>query len=520
MRRRLGTFSPLMPTIALLLATAVPAVGATGGQFFVDETAARLPADADYSRQVDLVDVDGDGDLDAFITNSARGAPDQSRLYINDGAGYFTDETASLLPIEFDDTRHSTFADFDGDGALDVFIGAASGDPCRLWMNDGTGFFADESGLRLPSFSSTVATEPKSGDLDGDGDFDILVPGFGARSRLLINDGAGFFTEETELRLPGVASDNDRTSGFVLFDFDFDSDLDIFEGNALNSDNRLLVNDGHGFFVDESADRIPIDYHRSHVGRNADYDGDDRIDVVICNASSVHDQIWMNRGGIFEDESSIRFPDIVRSTYNMDTADIDNDGWFDLVFANSFTTTPMQNLLFRNTGGGYFEDVTAERMPPVLGQTQRIRFGDVDGDGDVDIFETNMDEQNRLYINNGTPDVHAPRILPPVAVSAMLRGLGPFPITAHVLDNVSVNIGEVEVSVLYRVNGDGDFIEVPADWRGGELYVGEIPKQTQGTRVSYYIQAIDRTGNVSTLPDDAPARTFGFTVGGLRFINL
>jgi hypothetical protein len=504
----------VIPVILLatffVLTLSLTSIALITDQYFVDETHIRLPVDDDYSRDIDLIDVDGDGDLDAFFTNSARGAADQSRLYINDGSGFFMDETTMRLPVENDDTRRSTCADFDGDRDLDIFIAAASYDPCRIWMNDGEGLFSDESATRLPSLDGVFPFEPKAGDLDKDGDFDLLIPAFG-QNILLINDGTGNFSDETGLRLPGGSG---VTSGYILFDFDFDNDLDVFESNNSNGRNRLLMNDGHGFFSDESEGRIPTDYFKSWVGREADYNGDNWIDVLVSNASSVFDQVWMNYGGFFTDESSIRLPSNAISSYDSDTGDINNDGWPDLVFANSYTTAEMQNMLYLNEAGAFFIDVTGERMPQVLDETQQIRFGDLDGDDDIDIVSANMDEQNRIYINNGTPDIHAPQIFPPLVLKAMEVGPGPFPLYTHVLDYVSVNIGETEVSLFYQINGQGDFTEIPMDWCGGELYKGEVPDQTGGRIISYYFQAVDRAGNVSTDPENAPPDTYYFYVGG------
>jgi hypothetical protein len=485
-------------------------------QYFVDETHVRLPVDENVSKDVEFVDIDGDGDPDALIANSAYYYPsdaEQSLLYINDGTGHFTDETEARLPEETYDTRASAVADFDNDGDYDIVMGSASGHPNQLWINDGSGYFTDVSSTNLPSLPGNAYMRPDAGDVDHDGDFDIILPGFGHPSVLLINDGSGVFVDETDIRLPSSGDDYDLTHDCAYIDFDRDNDLDIFEANR-QANNRLLVNDGFGFFTDESDERIPSDSFRSHFGGFGDFNMDDQIDVIIANGLHQQDQIWMMYGNFYVDETDIRFPELNTSSNGSYVGDIDNDGWPDILFATGYSTSDEQNVLILNQGDGTFTDVTQERLPVMIDGTAFVAFGDVDDDGDLDIVSANKKEQNRLYINNGTPDIHAPQIFPPLVLKAMEIGPGPFPLYTHVLDYVSVNIGEVEVSLFYQINGQGDFVEVYMDWCGGELYKGEVPDQTVGRIISYYFQAVDRSGNVSIDPENAPLDTYYFYVGG------
>jgi hypothetical protein len=491
----------------------------TMDQYFVDETHLRLPVDSDFSRDVDLIDIDGDGDLDAFITNSDRyGYAHRCRLYMNDGAGYFVDETTSRLPVEYTDTRGTALADFDGDNDYDIVLASASGDPNLIWMNIGDGYFVDETSSRLPEIPGDIYFFPETGDLDGDGDFDFMLSGADNPSRIFINDGSGFFTDETEARLPASSEDLDWTNGFVFFDPDLDGDLDVFETNR-EEVNRLLFNDGEGFFSDVTAERVPEDYFVTRPGVAVDFNQDGFLDLALPITHAVRDQIWMNYGGVFYDETAGRFPDIAASMKCVASADIDNDSWHDLIFGSNDASTPFQNILFMNTGSGYFENVTDERLPRLEDQTQDIIFGDIDGDGDVDLIMANIEEQNRLYINIGSPDAHPPQIIRPLAFSAIKIEPGPFSVNTHVIDNVSVNVGELEVSLFYSADGGGTFSEVFMDWRGGELYIGEIPEQPSGTLVQYYFQAVDRAENISTDPADAPVETYKFVVGRLGHIR-
>ena len=202
-----------------------------GNGVFTDETLARLPAAMDYTNDILAADFDGDGDLDLFCANSG-----QNCLYRNNGSGFFTDVTVSQLPQSNVGAGNAVAADFDGDGDLDIACGAANGGN-RLFVNDGAGTFSDETASRLPiHFEITTFT---AGDFDGDGDLDLLAVNTnicnpqpwgncsGGQNRLYCNDGTGTFTDATA-RLPQAI---DRTTGAIVGDLDGDGDLDIVAGN-------------------------------------------------------------------------------------------------------------------------------------------------------------------------------------------------------------------------------------------------------------------------------------------------
>ena len=111
-------------------------------------------------------DVDGDGDLDAFMGHPGTRQP----VWLNDGTGVYSDSEQRLASLAGSDVA---LGDVDGDGDLDAFmaVGDWTGSGDRLWLNDGQGFFID-SGLPLSAaFSAAV----ELGDLDGDGDLDAFV---------------------------------------------------------------------------------------------------------------------------------------------------------------------------------------------------------------------------------------------------------------------------------------------------------------------------------------------------------
>ena len=245
---------------------AAPAVAQGHGQnFYFVEESHRLPPDTSLpgtsSTDVDLVDVDGDGDLDLFIAEGTdTPAPRPNRLLLNDGTGAFADATATHLPPAVANSTKADFGDLDGDGDLDAIV--ANLGPEQLLLNTGGGVFADGSAARLPPpppFLQDITADARLADVDGDGDLDVLLsnenpfnpsPTGGGQNRLWINNGLGFFSDQTAARLPAA---NDQTGAMLPGDVDGDGDLDLVVLNR--GQDLVLINDGLGTFADQTAAR-------------------------------------------------------------------------------------------------------------------------------------------------------------------------------------------------------------------------------------------------------------------------
>jgi formylglycine-generating enzyme required for sulfatase activity len=180
-----------------------------------------------------LRDLDDDGDLDAL----AGGWDEPAKVWLNDGTGTFTDGGHDLSPASIH-IHGLALGDVDGDGDLDAFMAIASGDPNEVWLNDGAGTFSD-SGQRLPG---SLGHGVSLGDLDGDGDLDAFVthgdPWRGSSDTVWLNDGGvqggtpGTFTD-SGLRLGELAS-----YAVGLGDLDNDGDLDAFVAHSDWEDTR------------------------------------------------------------------------------------------------------------------------------------------------------------------------------------------------------------------------------------------------------------------------------------------
>ncbi len=359
---------------------------------FGDATALRMPAYNDQSNAVAAGDLDGDGDLDLVFGNVGA-----DRVYLNNGVGVFSDVSSTALPLGSPNSAAVALIDVDGDGDLDLSIGTlGDADDCRLYVNDGTAVFTDESSLRLPDTAADTSALVAL-DVEADGDMDLILGNSLAGSQaqmLLVNDGGGRFANATATDLP---AEFDTGTTVALADFDRDGDLDAVIGNW-GEQNALHLNDGRGHLHDAS-NLLPPDTERpSHViAFDADGDGDQ--DLYWANAQQ--DQLYLNDGtSRFADATATRLPLLPVVTGGVAAGDVDSDGDPDLVVATA-RFGGSRNLLLLNNGLGLFTNATAGRMPARWDTTPAVRLADVDGDGDLDAAFANDRSQDRLYLNDG-----------------------------------------------------------------------------------------------------------------------
>ncbi len=390
---------------------------------FVDETATRLPAESNFAVRAAVGDVDGDNDLDVIVAPGGHTSiflvpPQDFLLQINDGTGVFTNEAASRLPASAFGTQVASaiiLGDVDGDSDLDVFVAngfpnpGAAGFQNSLWINNGNGIFTDETSPRLPvaAFHSFHAA---FGDVDSDGDLDIVVGnlssgGFSAQNKLLINNGSGVFTDETTIRLPAMP---DITLALALGDLDGDFDLDIVVANRSSNGSKILVNNGMGFFTDESVQRFSTPPPFAGDVVVADVNGDGSEDIIFASVFGGPLVFINSGGGDFREETNARTPTFSDS-HGLAVADVDTDGDVDVfvTIPGGVNTSPTQSRLLLNNGNGFFTDVSDTNLPTVVGVIRYATFADVDNDGDPDLYIPMWDDgatnQDRLLINLGRP---------------------------------------------------------------------------------------------------------------------
>ncbi len=321
-------------------------------------------------------DVDGDGDADVVIPNRAVTFGDTvpNEIWLNAGNGTFYDSGQRLGGAS---TANAMLEDFNGDGHLDIYFmdGGISWPPPphTIWMNDGTGTFTP--GDQIQAFYSSVAT----GDVDGDGDVDLVLPGYDQAGKVMLNDGSGSFTDSGQsFFYPGLASVD-----IVLADFNGDTHLDAFVAPELNFRSIVLFNDGTGVFT-SSDQQLPDG--NSGVVQAADIDSDGDMDVVVSNCCTDYElgigepnSLWINDGnGNFSAGPSLGS----NESYGIVLADLDLDGDVDVIESVINFYDESYHLIWLNDGNGNFTDCT-ETIGPIAGGMS-FAMGDLDGDGDPD----------------------------------------------------------------------------------------------------------------------------------------
>ncbi|WAS99105.1 FG-GAP repeat domain-containing protein [Nannocystis punicea] len=364
-----------------------------GDGVWYDDVTATLPGPSTTGQTMEAraADLDGDGDLDLLLAKEWQ----PNALLLNDGTGRFTD-ASDRIPQAIHDHEDIAIADLDGDGDLDLVVASEDDAAKELYLNDGAAHFLDASD-RLPQLGKSNAVA--AADIDGDGDRD-LVFGCDGAERILVNDGAAIFSDESAVR---IAPATDVTQDVALADLDGDGDLDLVLGNE--DGNRLFLNDGAGNFTDVTDARLPAPEAPEET-RNADLgdlDGDGAPDLYFSNVGFIpgrdpQDRLLINDGtGAFTDETLTRLG--VEKWWTMDTdfVDVDQDGDLDLVQA--IIPAGKRYRLRLNDGAGVFTDVTDTHLPATaLGAGVEVEAADYDGDGDLDLYLTGFDSPDRLLL--------------------------------------------------------------------------------------------------------------------------
>lgn len=342
-------------------------------------------------------DYDGDGDLDLYV---GFRQDEPNRLYRND-TGTFVNVAAEAGVADTTDTRAAAWGDADGDGDPDLLVGFTrrSNAPLKLYRNNGFGqAFTDVA----PALGIAIAGEirqPAFVDYDGDGDLDLFVAIRDAPNMLFRNDGTRFTSVGKELGL----DDPRRTVGAVWFDMDADGDLDVFVANQNGDLNGMFRNDGTRF-VDvagplgmDAAGRAQTSGSNGPSVADVDRDGD--LDLFVAGYGPNF--LYRNDGGG-------RFTEIAAEAGVAGGAlatpsrwgDIDNDGWTDL-YVSSYIDKPVneRDFLFRNVNGRFTDILPALTLPH--GATHGIQWVDFDRDGDLDLSVANNNPKgtHALYRN-------------------------------------------------------------------------------------------------------------------------
>jgi hypothetical protein len=403
-------------------------------------------------------DYNNDGYMDLYLVNgstleqlqhkSATPPGEHNHLYRNNGNGTFTEATESAGVGGSGWGFGCAAADYDNDGRTDLLVTTFG--PNILYHNNGDGTFTDISARSGLAGAPIWRTGAAFADYDGDGWLDVYIAGYldfnilhpelktceyrgvqvhacgplgykGVPDALYHNNGDGTFRDVTA---KAKVADRPLYFGFsvVFEDLDGDNRPDIFVANDSNP-NYFYKNRGDGTF-EESAVAAGIAYNAdgkemSSMGvAVADYDNDGRTDLFVTTFANDNYVLYHNDGnGLFSDlsfQAGVGEPTVSYLGWGTFFLDYDNDGYKDLFAANGHVYPEVDGklnretyreplLLFQNLGHGRFHEsgqaLGLRRLP--VHSARGAAYCDYDNDGDLDIVVSNIDERPQLLRNDG-----------------------------------------------------------------------------------------------------------------------
>jgi len=276
-------------------------------------------------------------------------------------------------------------ADFTSDGSVDIATTVDDPDRVVLLVNDGGGSFAMGPSTFLPNSSSPQDLE--AGDLDGDGDLDIAVAVRDPQGSviILLNNGAGTFTNS------GSFAVGERPRGMDIADHDGDGDLDIAVANRDSNNASVLTNNGGASFTVQTL--AAGDEPRAAAFGDFDMDGD--MDLAVSNHDSRTVSVYTNNAGLFAISATLSTGAQLRPE-GIVAVDLDGDGDADIA-AGAEGGGLNVALVFQSTKGGFSNFTT---FPTGGMDTSGIAAADLDGDGLMDLITANESSNNISMLEN------------------------------------------------------------------------------------------------------------------------
>lgn len=338
-------------------------------------------------------DLDGDG-RDELLIAGVAGSP-EPRLY-RARAGLFQELPPATAPDLPSSVVDALFVDIDNDGWLDLFL-LEEGGAATLLQNDRSGGFQRAAAPGLGSYPDARAVAFV--DVDHDGDLDLVLTG-SSGTRILRNNLDGSFTDITAGF--GVGGFSGTSIAFADLDDDGRTDLVLSGGEA---GLIFLRNDNARGFVNSTAESGLTGGTGGATIAIADIDNDGWLDLLVGPGSDAPPALWLGRGdGTFthstEAASALQALGAAGGAGALLAMDFDNDGWLDLLVASAADSGAGRLQLLHNGGDGSFRDAS-DRLADAASAGAPVAAADVDDDGDLDILALASAGDLRLLRNDG-----------------------------------------------------------------------------------------------------------------------
>ncbi len=346
------------------------------------------------------MDYDSDGYLDLFVANGNQSSQN-NLLYRNDQMGAFTAVATDAVVTDGGSSIGGTWGDYDNDGYPDLFVSnraLSNGVPTKnfLYRNQGDGSFARIStgAIADDSADSNISSWV---DIENDGDLDLFVVNFGQINFLYLNNGDATFTKS----ISEVINQSSFSISASWGDYNNDGYTDLFIGNGGSGRNLLFSNDGDGSFTQITSGPVVTDIASSTGCSWGDFNNDGNLDLIVANFLGANNFLYQNDGPPNYSFTRITAGPVVHDGGNSVGSvwgDLDNDGDLDLFVGNS----GQNNFLYTNNGDGTFSKITSGALVGDGGMTFGVSIADPDRDGDLDVYAANINNENNFfYLNNG-----------------------------------------------------------------------------------------------------------------------
>lgn len=408
-----------------LIATVITGLASSASaQMWKDVTELTIGETAEWSNKVELADLDGDGDVDIIFANggdySTAGARENNRVFLNDGSGKFDEATEQVLGTTGDLARVIKVRDVSSDGIVDIVVGGGHQTQARLYLGRGAGRYDEVTTTHLPQGATSMG-DLEIGDIDGDGDLDLVAADWGPGDAMR-NDGGGVIVwlnrgdgrfEDASTQVP---ADKIKMSwDLELIDVDNDYDLDLLVSCKMCADSLLYTNDGRGFFTTRSfnpGNEQPRGVENNYEFEWLDINGDGFLDVVTINDGLLDDpgneldlreRVFVNdRSGGFVDATERLWPaaaNIGADDNAVVVLDADSDGDPDFLIA-ALGDEPDRLLINDGAGNLSMRDDVFGGSPTT--GTLGIAVADLNGDGKLDVVQSQgeLADDERVYFGD------------------------------------------------------------------------------------------------------------------------